>query len=87
MDAAEILAVEGVPDDRTPIVLDVRELPPPEPLRRTMDRIVDLGSDEVLIQLNDRVPQHLLPRLEERGITYRTLETDGGAMTALWTAD
>ncbi|MFB6081575.1 MAG: DUF2249 domain-containing protein [Halanaeroarchaeum sp.] len=84
MDADEITAVDGVPDDRTLVVVDVRELPPPEPLTETMEAVADLGDDELLVQVNDRVPQHLFPRLDEHGITYESVETDDGALTALW---
>ncbi len=63
--------------------LDVRDLPPPEPLQKTLERLEAMDDDGVLIQVNDRVPQHLFPMLEERGYAYET--TDGNPVyTAIW---
>lgn len=84
MDVERIQSVDGVPTDREVVIVDVRELPPPEPLTETMDALTDLGEDELVVQVNDRVPQHLFPRLEDRGIEYESVETDDGALTALW---
>jgi len=38
------------------------------------------------VQVNDRAPQHLYPRLEERGYSYDTVETDEGVVTVVWRA-
>ncbi|MFB6070206.1 MAG: DUF2249 domain-containing protein [Halanaeroarchaeum sp.] len=84
MEAERIQSVEGVPDDRTPVIVDVRDLPPPEPLTETIDAVGDLDRTEMVVQVNDRVPQHLFPRLDEHGLQYETVETDDGAVTAMW---
>ena len=47
--------------------LDVRGLQPPEPLVRTLAALETLPRGHQLIQLNERVPQLLLPMLAERG--------------------
>jgi uncharacterized protein (DUF2249 family) len=52
------------------VVLDVRDLEPPEPMMRTLAALENLPSGGTLVQINVRVPQFLLPRLEERGFTY-----------------
>jgi len=39
--------------------LDVRDLPPPQPLQETPEIATGPGDDVVLIQVNDREPQHL----------------------------
>lgn len=68
--------------------LDVRELPPPEPLTETLERLAELPADAVLVQANDRVPQHLFPKLDERGFAYEHTETDDGTVyTAIWPSD
>ncbi len=59
----------SAPDDDV-IVLDVRDLEPPEPMTRTLEALATLPPGKTLVQLNVRVPQFLLPRLEERGFTY-----------------
>nr|WP_255198742.1 DUF2249 domain-containing protein [Halorarius litoreus] len=72
------------PTDRPVERLDARDLPPPEPLRQSLERLAELDDDVVLLQTNDRVPQHLFPKLEERGYRHDTVETDDGVVTAIW---
>lgn len=84
MDTRQIQQASGVPESRATHTLDVRALAPPEPLTETMDAVADLGTDELLVQINDRVPQHLFPRLEDHGIEHETVEVDGAVLTALW---
>lgn len=52
------------------VVLDVRDLEPPEPMVRTLEALEQLPRGATLVQLNVRVPEFLLPRLEERGFVY-----------------
>lgn len=73
------------PEDRWSETLDARELPPPQPLQNTLERLADLDDAVVLVQLNDRRPQHLYPKLEDRGYDYETLEVDHGVVTVIWT--
>lgn len=56
------------------VVLDVRGLEPPEPMVRTLAALEDLPPGGTLVQLNVRVPQFLLPQLEERGFAYQIRE-------------
>lgn len=56
------------------IVLDVRGLEPPEPMVRTLEALAAMPRGKTLLQLNVRVPQLLLPKLEERGFTYEVRE-------------
>jgi uncharacterized protein (DUF2249 family) len=81
--AAAATAPGGVPtraaeandaDDSGVVVLDVRGLEPPEPMVRTLAALEALPPDGTLVQLNVRVPQFLLPMLEERGFTYEVRE-------------
>lgn len=55
-------------------LLDVRELEPPEPMVRTLERLETLPRGHTLIQINSRVPQFLLPELESRGFAYTVRE-------------
>ncbi|HEX5973432.1 MAG TPA: DUF2249 domain-containing protein [Gemmatimonadaceae bacterium] len=55
------------PSDDHTVWLDVRGLQPPEPLVRTLAALETLPDGHQLIQLNERVPQLLLPMLAERG--------------------
>jgi uncharacterized protein (DUF2249 family) len=56
------------------VVLDVRDLEPPEPMVRTLEALERLPAGATLVQINVRVPRFLLPRLEERGFTYEVRE-------------
>lgn len=62
-------AVENAPA-RTEVWLDVRDMEPPEPLVRTLEALESLPADSMLVQLNMRVPQFLLPILRERGFHF-----------------
>lgn len=56
------------------VILDLRGLEPPEPMVRTLAALEELPVGKTLVQINVRVPQFLLPRLEERGFTYEIRE-------------
>ncbi|MCL4290954.1 MAG: DUF2249 domain-containing protein [Thermoleophilia bacterium] len=59
-------------------VLDVRGLEPPEPMLRTLAALEQLPAGGVLVQINVRVPEFLLPLLDERGFTYEIREQEPG---------
>ena len=63
--------------------LDVRGLGAPEPLSQTLERLAEM-DDGVLIQINDRAPRHLYPKLEDRGYDYATHETEDEVVTLIW---
>jgi uncharacterized protein (DUF2249 family) len=79
-----LLAETNAPSTTVHDVLDVRELPPPEPLKLTLETLTELDDDGVLVQVSDRVPQHLFPRLDDRGFAYETVERDDRVVTAIW---
>ncbi len=74
----------NVPQDRERETLDVSTSPPPKPLTLTLERLAELDEDTVLLQVNDRAPQHLYPKLSERGFEFETVETDDAVLTAIW---
>jgi uncharacterized protein (DUF2249 family) len=77
----------SAPTDTVRERLDVRNLGPPKPLAETLERLTELDAETVLVQLNDRAPQHLYPRLDDRGYQYDTVEADDGTVvTAIWQA-
>ena len=61
---ASALDTDGV------VLLDVRGLLPPEPMQLTLEMLAQLGPNESLVQINSRVPQFLIPHLQERGYEY-----------------
>ncbi|WP_424006843.1 DUF2249 domain-containing protein [Haloferax denitrificans] len=72
------------PTERAVDFLDARELPPPEPLTETMNRLAGLDDETVFVQLNDREPKFLYPKLDDRGFAYCSAERDDGVVTAIW---
>ncbi|MFB6206156.1 MAG: DUF2249 domain-containing protein [Haloglomus sp.] len=72
------------PTDRPRERLDVVEDGPPAPLKQTLELLADLPDETVLIQFNDRAPQYLYPKLEERGYAFETVEVDDLVVTAIW---
>ncbi len=65
------------------IVLDVRGLPPPEPMERTLEALERLPEGAILVQINERVPRFLLPRLVERGFAHEIVERPDGEVRVL----
>lgn len=86
MEALADRAVEAVdaPASRPRETLDVRNLGPPKPLSETLELLPELDDETVLVQLNDRAPQHLYPKLDDRGYVYDTVELDDATVTAIW---
>jgi uncharacterized protein (DUF2249 family) len=75
----------NLPDGAQIEQLDVRSLGPPKPLKTTLELLETLDEQTVLVQLNDREPQFLYPKLDDRGYRYETVETDEGTLTGVWT--
>ncbi|MFW6153575.1 MAG: DUF2249 domain-containing protein [Halobacteriota archaeon] len=85
MDSVESFVDEvDVDGDRAVHTLDVRDLPPPQPLQETLESLIELDADAVLVQINDRIPQFIFPQLEERGYRFRTFEEADAVVTVIW---
>jgi uncharacterized protein (DUF2249 family) len=84
IDADTVVARTAVPADAPRERLDVRNLGPPKPLANTLERLPELDDDTVLVQVNDRAPQHLYPKLDNRGYDYETVERDEAVVTVIW---
>ncbi|MFB6283322.1 MAG: DUF2249 domain-containing protein [Halobacteria archaeon] len=68
---------------REHVELDVGDLPPPEPLKNTLEKLTELDDDVAVVQYNDRKPKYLFPKLEERGYSHQTYE-DERVVTVIW---
>ncbi|ELZ22665.1 hypothetical protein C475_16226 [Halosimplex carlsbadense 2-9-1] len=79
-----VVAETGAPAEGPRETLDVRDLGPPKPLANTLERLVELDDETLLVQLNDRAPQHLYPKLDDRGYEYATVERDEATVTTIW---
>ena len=83
----EYVSDTEAPPNRAREMMDARDLPPPQPLQNTLERLVKMDDETVLVQVNDRAPQHLYPKLTDRGYEYETIETDSGVVTVIWKSD
>jgi hypothetical protein len=64
----------NTPDE---LLLDVSDLPPPEPLIRILDA-VDAEGFTMARVLHRQEPCLLYPQLEKRGLSYRILTSETG---------
>ena len=77
--AAGTPAASGEPAaGETPGALDVRGLPPPQPMVRVLERLDTLAPGASLTVLHERRPMFLYPQLEDRGFTHATDEPAPG---------
>jgi len=74
----------GVPADAPTERFDVRNPGPPAPMAETREMLAELDDETVLVQVNDRAPQHLHPKLEDHGYECGTIETDDAVVTGIW---
>lgn len=85
MDSIEhVFSETAASADRPRELLDVRDLGPPNPLAKTLELLPDLSDETVLVQRNDRVPQFLLPKLDDRGYVYESIEREEDVVTLIW---
>jgi hypothetical protein len=75
---------ENAPTDRPRERLDHVEAGPPTPLKETLERLAELPDETVVIQFNDRAPQYLYPKLDDRGYAFETVEAEEAVVTAIW---
>lgn len=86
MDATQALRATEAPEDAPTRELDVRSLGPPKPLQKTLETAAEIDDEEVIVQFNDRAPEFLYPKLDDRGFAYDTVERDDVTVTTIWKA-
>lgn len=65
----------------SPTILDVRDLPAPEPMQKILETCATLKPGETCIARTPRYPHSLSTRLEERGLMFQIQEElDGSAL-------
>jgi len=79
-----VLEATDAPIDAPVETLDVAAAGPPAPLRQTLELLPELADDVVLVQYNDRAPQHLYPKLDDRDYAYETVEQADATATVIW---
>lgn len=58
--------------------IEVRGLPPPEPLRQILMLVEEVPDGTVIVVHHDRSPIYLFPELAERGWSWREIEAPAG---------
>lgn len=66
------------------LTLDVRNLPPPEPLERCLEKIWELAGDQRLHLLIDREPHPLFAILDRHGFEHSCLPENGYFKVSIW---
>jgi uncharacterized protein (DUF2249 family) len=69
-------STESVETEEKIIKLDVRGLPPPEPMMRVLEKLSEVDEHAVLLVLHHREPMMLYEKLEERGYTATTTKIE-----------
>ena len=76
-------AHETIPPNADLVIIDVRGLEPPGPMAQTLFALETLPPGKALLQVNARVPQFLLPILDERGFEYVLVDEQPGEVRGL----
>ncbi|MBF0610837.1 MAG: DUF2249 domain-containing protein [Magnetococcales bacterium] len=63
-----------------PALLDVRDLPPPEPMVRVLQAVTGLQPGQSIQVIHHRLPHLLYPRLAERNLQVTTREEEDGSV-------
>ena len=67
------------------IIVDCRDLEPPEPMVKVLEAIHHAGSDEAVLMIHRKMPRLLFSKLDELGFSYEVIEeTDGLVKLLIW---
>jgi uncharacterized protein (DUF2249 family) len=75
---AEVTTRSASIQRRSDLVLDVRDLEPPQPMVLVLQRLDTLAPGETLTVIHSRRPMFLYPQLDERGFVHDTDEPEPG---------
>lgn len=65
------------------VQVDVRELEMPQPMIIILEKLTTLAPHQALLVYHRRVPQYLLPQLQERGFAFSVAEPEPGQVRLL----
>ncbi|MDT8316797.1 MAG: DUF2249 domain-containing protein [bacterium] len=67
------------------IVVDCRELEPPEPMIKVLEAVNNMADDEAVIMIHRKMPRLLFSRLDELGFSHEvTEESEGFIKLLIW---
>lgn len=72
-------------DSLVTILIDTREMEPPEPLVRVMEAVEQFKETEKIVMLHRHKPCQLLDKLNALGLNYNIIENnDGSVELTIW---
>ena len=67
------------------IIVDCRNLEPPEPMVKVLEAVHDMRSDEAVLMIHRKMPRLLFSKLDELGFSHEVIEeTDGLVKLLIW---
>lgn len=64
-------------------VIDVRALPMPQPMMKILEKLDSIAEDQALFVYHKKIPQFLLPELDERGFNFAIQHIADGEVNLL----
>ena len=67
------------------IIVDCRDLEPPEPMVKVLEAAHGMRSDEAVLMIHRKMPRLLFSKLDELGFSHEVIEeTDGLVKLLIW---
>lgn len=67
------------------IIVDCRELEPPEPMVKVLEAVNNMASDEAVLMVHRKMPRLLFSKLDELGFSHElTEESEGLIKILIW---
>ena len=65
------------------IIVDCRELEPPEPMVKVLEAVNDMEADEAVLMIHRKMPRLLFSKLDELGFSHEVTEESEGLIKLL----
>ena len=65
------------------IIVDCRELEPPEPMVKVLEAVNDMAADEAVLMIHRKMPRLLFSKLDELGFSHEVTEESEGLIKLL----
>ena len=65
------------------IIVDCRELEPPEPMVKVLEAVNNMSADEAVLMIHRKMPRLLFSKLDELGFSHDVTEESEGLIKLL----
>ena len=65
------------------IIVDCRELEPPEPMVKVLEAVNNMAADEAVLMIHRKMPRLLFSKLDELGFSHDVTEESEGLIKLL----